>query len=90
MPRATVQTAAERRREVHRWIHERTQHEGLTAAEIAAVSGIYDGVRHATDRAFDDLNALARPAVPLGPKRIDRMGRPAHWFAGTIEPEVVD
>lgn len=81
--------SAERRREVHRWVHERTVHEGLTAREIANVSGIYDDVPKGSDRCFDDLTRLALPERVGGPKRILRKGRPARWFAGPILPEGV-
>jgi hypothetical protein len=70
-------TAATRRLEVLWWLQERPEHGGLTAREIADVSGIYDPVWHGSaDRCFDDLIALAG--------YVRREGRPARWFATTV------
>jgi hypothetical protein len=55
------------------WMNERSAHRNLTAAEIADVSGIYEGHGRA-DRCFDDLKALARKGA------VTRWsGRPARW-----------
>lgn len=71
-----------RRRVLLRWITERPEHRGLTASEIADVSGIYSG-HGAADRCFDDLKALARRG------QLDRIdGRPARWLPKQQEMEV--
>jgi hypothetical protein len=61
-----------RRADLIKWLRERDQHNGLTAREIADVSGIYSGHGMA-DRCFDDLNVLHKQGVVL------REGRPARW-----------
>lgn len=69
-------SVARRRSTLLRWIEERYEHDGLTASEIADVSGIYDSIGHGrADRCFDDLMALA------GDGLIERAaGRPARWY----------
>lgn len=61
------------------WISERETHEGLTAREIAEVSGIYDnpGVRPKTkaDAARRDLNDLHYQQ-----RLVEPVGSPARWY----------
>lgn len=65
-----------RRADLIGWIEERPAHDGLTAREIANVSGIYDDIRHGrADRCFDDLKAMQ------GFGHLRREGRPARWYA---------
>jgi hypothetical protein len=79
MPEPTQNPSADRRRYLLiEWIEECPAHDGLTASEIADVSGIYDHIQHGrADRCHDDLKALAA----VGVSRLRREGRPARWFA---------
>lgn len=70
----TRHAALSRRADLINWIEERPAHDGLTATEIADVSGIYSGHGRA-DRCFDDLKAMEKHG------HLSREGRPARWFA---------
>lgn len=67
--------AARRRAALLSWMRERSGRQGLSAAQIADLSGIYEG-HGRYDRCLADLKALAKAG------ELDRSGgRPARWTA---------
>lgn len=67
-------SVAQRRGCLLDWLVESSKHENLTAAEIADVSGIYEG-HYAASRCFDDLKVLQSRELVI---RTD--DRPARWW----------
>jgi len=64
-----------RRAELLAWLREREAHHGLSASQIADVSGIYDSLAwYRAERAHDDLGVLCKHGL------VRRVGRPSTWW----------
>lgn len=66
------------------WLRERPAHQGLTAGEIATVSGIYCEMRDGRGVATDDLYALGRAVWHRWDERRGQSARV--WYPTDAEP----
>lgn len=70
----SARTAKERRQALDGWMYWTADRKlRLTTAQIASVSGIYDGLQGRYDKCRTDLLALKRAGV------VKCSGRPARW-----------
>lgn len=73
---AEMPHAAGRRNVLLRWMKERPAHDGLSAREIADVTGIYDDFKIPLTSAYQDLSQLSVRGVV----RADRSVHPIRWY----------
>jgi len=69
-----MSTARQRQQNLFDWISERPEHQGLSAAEIVSVSGLYDTGHGRYDRCLADLLRLVNYGL-----LIRAAGRPARF-----------